>query len=196
MVVIDNTMRFSLLTLSLGAICIATVMLMWSRREPWEVTTYAELFPPQFYTVASPVPRPNGYVSPDFTRRLRPPRKSMFPSFEDSAGIYVADFSSDPIQHSLTHSTLWTFWTPKGWGLASVYFADDTTLVAYYLRHPVEPGPGDEYPSLRITFSRRFPEWWWGHLYRPEVWLLPIWLSLIIWSIRKEYGLKAKRLSA
>jgi len=23
-----------------------------------------------------------------------------------------------------------------------------------------------------LLFRRRFPEWWWGHFYRPEVWLL------------------------
>ncbi len=25
--------------------------------------------------------------------------------------------------------------------------------------------------SKRVVFHRRFPEWWWGHFYRPEVWL-------------------------
>ncbi len=52
----------------------------------------------------------------------------------------------------------------------------------------------DAYPKPEERFSvfrRRFPEWWWGHLYRPEVWLLPLWLGLIVWSIRKDRAVKS-----
>jgi len=35
------------------------------------------------------------------------------------------------------------------------------------------------------VFWRRHPEGWLGHFYRPEVWLLPLWLGLIVWTIRK-----------
>jgi hypothetical protein len=33
------------------------------------------------------------------------------------------------------------------------------------------------------VWHRRFPEWWWGHFYRPEVWLLIIFGSLWGWQV-------------
>jgi hypothetical protein len=31
--------------------------------------------------------------------------------------------------------------------------------------------------------ERRFPEWWWGHLLRPEVWVLIVCAGLCAWRI-------------
>ena len=33
----------------------------------------------------------------------------------------------------------------------------------------------------RIQFRRRFPEWWWGHFYRPEVWCALVLTALLGW---------------
>lgn len=43
-----------------------------------------------------------------------------------------------------------------------------------------------------VYYRRRFPEWWWGHFYRPEVWAL-IGLTLIIaWrGVRRFQQLRA-----
>jgi len=36
------------------------------------------------------------------------------------------------------------------------------------------------------TFHRRFPEWWWGHFYRPEVWLAIGLSVLLIWRAARS----------
>jgi len=46
-----------------------------------------------------------------------------------------------------------------------VFFRDNDTLV--FVR--VEGERDDEF--VGIVWRRIYPEWWWGHFYRPEVWL-------------------------
>lgn len=63
------------------------------------------------------------------------------------------------------------------------YFLDDNTFLVSFVAKD-ENGSGYIFKSA--IFTRRFPEWWWGHFYRPEVWLLPLWLGAIVWTIRKD----------
>jgi len=38
-----------------------------------------------------------------------------------------------------------------------------------------------------VEYHRRFPEWWWGHFYRPEVWLAIIFGVLWFWRVTKWF---------
>ena len=49
--------------------------------------------------------------------------------------------------------------------------------------------------SFIATYRRRFPEWWWGHFYRPEVWLFITLSGILIWRFvmaRKRSGRDAR----
>jgi WD40 repeat protein len=37
--------------------------------------------------------------------------------------------------------------------------------------------------GVLAVWQRRFPEWWWGHLYRPEVWLTGVVGLLWLWRV-------------
>ncbi|HYF50243.1 MAG TPA: hypothetical protein VEJ63_12610 [Planctomycetota bacterium] len=60
---------------------------------------------------------------------------------------------------------------------------DDTVVVLVY----DEDREGKVEHKFRI-WRRRFPEWWWGHFYRPEVWLAIILGGLLVWR-----GIRAVR---
>jgi len=47
----------------------------------------------------------------------------------------------------------------------------------------VQPSTDDS--IQQETWERQFPEWWWGHFYRPEVWLTIIFGSLWLWRVAK-----------
>ena len=44
-------------------------------------------------------------------------------------------------------------------------------------------------PSYQIYWRRRHPEWWWGHFYRPEVWLAMFFGFTLLWRfINRKNG--------
>ncbi|MBI3829623.1 MAG: hypothetical protein HY291_08910 [Planctomycetes bacterium] len=47
-----------------------------------------------------------------------------------------------------------------------------------------------------IVLHRRFPEWWWGHFYRPEVWLTIIFGSLWLWRVIRWFRERRKAVTA
>jgi hypothetical protein len=64
-------------------------------------------------------------------------------------------------------------------------FIEDNTIAFELI--PVEPNVRTKIE--RVLFRRRFPEWWWGHFYRPEVWvfaLLTIFLLVRFVRTRKK----------
>ncbi len=80
-------------------------------------------------------------------------------------------------------------WTPDDPPLLSIQmeggtyvtscgFSDDHTIVVWVVNYDGE--------HTRVILKRRYPEGWVGYLFRPEVWLLPLWLGLIVWTIRKD----------
>ena len=45
--------------------------------------------------------------------------------------------------------------------------------------------------NVIYTYKRRFPEWWWGHFYRPEVWLfILLSAALLFVAIRNRRSAK------
>jgi len=59
-------------------------------------------------------------------------------------------------------------WQKNG-NFFDAYFGNDDTLFL------------DNYREFQI-YHRRFPEWWWGHFYRPEVWLSIVLSGLLVWK--------------
>jgi hypothetical protein len=85
----------------------------------------------------------------------------------------------------VTNGEVELFRFPKGkyTYLIPVHLADNDTLVFRgYTSKTVKP------PYDLVTFHRRFPEWWWGHFYRPEVWLAIALSGVLIWR-----GVRARR---
>lgn len=61
-------------------------------------------------------------------------------------------------------------------------FIDEDRCVLVFLENENE--------MYRI-WHRRFPEWWWGHFYRPEVWaaglLALVWIFKAVYFIQRKY---------
>ena len=66
------------------------------------------------------------------------------------------------------------------WHMTRVRFVDNQTIEVMY----------EENFSNVNVFRRRFPEWWWGHFYRPEVWLATGLSVALIWRTVRARLLK------
>ena len=64
---------------------------------------------------------------------------------------------------------------PIRWGFTT----DDEYIAVYFNTNRA----GVPFVSI---YHRRFPEWWWGHFYRPEVWLAIALSGLLIWRAIKS----------
>jgi len=149
-------MRWSLRTQVIVVLFAGYLLVLWEWREPWVYT--GTVFDDELrFPVAT-------NISPDKTRRLHQRNLSVV-IFEES--------SSDQL-YEIHYQVR---------GGSKIAFLHDDCLVARAPRIVRDVGLT---PERFAVFTRRFPEWWWGHFYRPEVWLLPLWLGLIVWTIRKD----------
>ena len=105
---------------------------------------------------------------------------------------------------------------PDGVRCAQYYFATEETFVTltdnidYHLSSNFERVDGqvqlpvrfvdndtlellreNEGSNMIATYHRRFPEWWWGHFYRPEVWVAIALSGVQIWRLIKSRRAKA-----
>jgi len=65
--------------------------------------------------------------------------------------------------------------------ITSPDFIDDDTISMLATFHP----PGDLEAHQYRIYRRRFPEWWWGHFYRPEVWTsITLCVALLVRALR------------
>jgi len=153
-------MRFSLLTFLIATICVGLAPYVYLHSSPWEPQ-------PQTYTLEEVEALLNGKKtsprSPDSTRRIY---------YDGSVGIQ--DERDRNILHlfSLRDSSsafemMFVSPTDKTPMHMSMGFIDDNRLL---MAHAVTKG-GKEDLRGRI-WHRQYPEWWWGHLYRPEVWAM------------------------
>jgi hypothetical protein len=62
-------------------------------------------------------------------------------------------------------------------------FIDDVTLRLYRIM------PSKKFAE--VEYHRRFPEWWWGHFYRPEVWAFIALSGVLLWR-----AVRARRIIA
>jgi hypothetical protein len=134
-------MRFSLGTLVLVVLLSGTLMLVWRQRDPWvRYQPYVARRDPN----NDIVPRVHRRtVSIDALRRIEIHHRDEYPdcvTIVENAGLDEGRI----------------IWQVNG-NFYDALFLDDDTLAL------------DDYTRIR-TFHRRFPEWWWGHFYRPEMW--------------------------
>jgi hypothetical protein len=140
-------MRFTLTTLILLTLLLAALMAVWFRREPWtrDPRSFSRddieaLYPKHAFRTVLIDPK----VAPD----------GRFISMENQGDsrIYI-------VLKSGQRHLLYDFWTEQ---LLVREFIDNDTLLTNSIY--------SEAPTPYLLFHRRYPEEWWGHLYRPEVW--------------------------
>lgn len=154
--------RFSLRTLVLVALWCGAAMWVWRSRKPWALTQSRV-----DNASTSAETYPWSVLLPDRTRVARVTFLPM-PERIDTKGtgymtrVEIRDFyqRSAPLCNIDIQAAA-----------RNIYFRDDNTL--------------DCTGALNCIYQRRFPEWWWGHFYRPEVWLLIVLsLALIVTFVR------------
>lgn len=156
-------MRFSLATLLLLVLWLASAMWVWAWREPWVFARVVRNNVPQDEWMAwSDSPR--NWAAPDGRRHLH---------FDGNTWI----------------SGVWPVYVVAYWdGEPQVprEFLDNDTVRLYRVMGRSSLPIVDE-----VEYRRRFPEWWWGHGCRPEVWVFTLLGGALLWR-----GVKARRQSA
>jgi hypothetical protein len=157
-------MRFSLTTLVLLSLWSAAAMGVWFRREAWVLER-----------VESPgtgnIITEHHELMPDGLRRLKTQKEvspyiaSAFPSQD----LFIVD--------ERTNRELYRFEGRNKWFSKSGGVSDDTFSVT---------GWSDQ-AKRNFYYRRRFPEWWWGHLYRPEVWVFAITTLALLYRALKAW---------
>jgi len=143
------------------------LLMLWNWRQPWQYTETVDARTQLYF---------NDY-SPDGTRIISVDEfHHSISIYENSAGSpgrvlayleYAKELLSAPQFRS--DGTIWA--------IAAIRDSNNTVMSTN--------------PRRAFVFVRRFPEWWWGHFYRPEVWFFPLLLGAVIWSIRKDRAVKA-----
>jgi hypothetical protein len=141
-------MRFSLSTLLIIVFWLAAILLAWLWREPW---VFDKITPaqPSFITE----------IAPD-GRRMVSNRTFKFSVVEVVKRTDFTDMKR--VLWTLDQDTFF-----EGRSLIAFGFVDDDTIFCESFITGT-PSPNN---AEQLLFRRRFPEWWWGHFYRPEVWL-------------------------
>ena len=149
--------QFSLQTALLAACLAASAMLVYLRREPWYASApiprheFKFEVPPAWWNSNEE----NGaWIAPDRLRQFHP--------FFEELDCYICDRRIEDY-HAQRLCTLGSLPISTGG------FLDNATFLAGHGPWPqdVDPQNNDVY----VVWHRRFPEWWWGHFYRPEVWI-------------------------
>lgn len=165
-------MRFGMRSLFFGVFFAASLMAVWTLRHPWEI---------------SRVQSDLSYIRPDFwfgsawARFVSPDHTRYFDAHDGGTAIYRFEVNSQISERTFEESQLvWDFSWAKdnpGWPIG---FIDDNTFVFDRFGPESEELSSSKY----VVWRRRFPEWWWGHLYRPEIWISGLlgltWLWLVV----------------
>ena len=161
-------MRFSLLTLLLGSLTAGSALGVYLRCGVWHpvcgavsVDQAKQWLPPDH----NPARHLHLYLSPDRTRIIQPPY----------AGLKSSIFAYRPDGEPTVGAMLYTF------PFDNVSFLDDNTVVIND-----ETAPAYEQPRIRGIWRREYPEWWWGHFYRPEFWCLILFGALLLYSLLRR----------
>lgn len=153
--------RWSLRTQVLTVSLIGILPLVWLRWEPWVLEKDKTDFTPHNAVKDS-------FNSPDGTRRL----------VLDVSKLRIKDIrypeAAGPILFELNI---------PGMRFGHAAFKDNNTIVADVHEYL---GGGMGSANIGVHYRRRFPEWWWGQLYRPEVWLFLLVLGLMLLPTRKD----------
>lgn len=146
---------FSLQALVLAACFAAAALAIYRNRQPWALVSTKSDKSIQW-------PERGCWKSPDKTREIRP--------CDDCSRCYVC---APGLQSALEPSNI-EYGPPT-----DVNFVDDDTIQV------LSSDPESDFRAIVRTYKRRFPEWWWGHFYRPEVWAALIIAALWTWRVTK-----------
>jgi len=158
-------MRFSLGTLVLLVVWCAAGMMVWAFREPWYRASVA---PKSESKLEYPERAPDG------VRCLCAPPWGGGP-----LSVGLRDLEKEGSDVTFFHNErvlLFTF--PNTVSPRDCMFYDDDTVLLSHMKWPVTTA---EPEWETATFKRRFPEWWWGHFYRVEVWLFVLLGGVLMW---------------
>lgn len=169
-------MRFSLLTLLLFVFWIGLGMVVWVHRHPWQV--HGVSIQPTIKEDGAPANSPDGRRQ--FTRRggwapfgwgemilIEIPPGERPPDAEICG--WPGDPQSTPALCEFNYASTWNH-----------TFIDNDTFA--FSTWNMESSDGSE---RSITMKRRFPEWWWGHFFRLEVWLFALTgITLLVRGVR------------
>ena len=173
-------MRFSLATLLLVVLWMGAAMAAWFWRQPWALSNIE--------TEKSP---------------YKVPVKIDFPSYAlhspDGSRVFTVDYPNyfaGEIHNSSGKNTL-LYQFPRDFGRGYGFLDDDTVLFDNLTRAEYEASRNilAEDNHKYVLYRRRFPEWWWGHFYRLEVWLFAALSGILIWRsvvARKRSGRDAR----
>jgi len=150
-------MRFSLGTLLHGVLFISVLTVVWAHRHSW----YAYGSPREISASGS-----SYIVSPDSTRVIN--------IFNDQSYCAIYARENYPrIQFEL-HAI------PQA-VVTHAFFVDDETI----LLGSGYADKGATHRPIYQEYRRRYPEWWWGHFLRPELYACAaLFLALIIRFVR------------
>lgn len=110
--------------------------------------------------------------SPDGTRWIR----LVIPDC-DYGGVWETRLDSQGVHDEF----LDYFFLPDGkYQMRQVGFLNDETILGL-IDNPVN---GVDHVEI-VGWRRRFPEWWWGHFYRPEVWIFVGLTCVLFWCVIK-----------
>jgi hypothetical protein len=152
-------MRFSLAMLILVVLWIGAAGAVWFEREPWRQV-------PMYFVLADsyqPMPRLD-----------KANQREVFNSIQPS----TIEFATDNPFRVLT-SIHYTTNGASSW--IDVGFVDSDTILGVE-SHVLGC---TEFKYSPLLFHRRFPEWWWGHFYRPEVWLFIGLSGALLWRFAR-----------
>ena len=158
-------MRFSLGTLVLVTFWIGAMLSVFMWRHAWVKEAEIDL------------DQKLNFLSDDSPDRTRSCDKGMDSTFAQS--WQIIDLT--------THRELDSIWI-QDFNLQLSGFRDDNTL--QFQRYIITP---ENPTSQGMIFRRRFPEWWWGHFYRPEVWCAILLTALLAWRFAKRKQLTTNK---
>lgn len=150
-------MRFSLITLLLISIWCGAALGVWFRREAWVFQRFEILEAPTTVTEGRElikIPRTDEkLIAPDQIRYLR-----VLNPF-DLSKFWIGDVHS----HQAIYEHVCG--DEVSWPSSNEFKSNDIIILKGF----------DSSGSFGLAhYRRRFPEWWWGHFYRPEVWAFGI----------------------
>lgn len=168
-------MRFSLVSLLLFTIWIGAALGVWFRREAWVLERFEPASDIELNLKMLIIEDANPYPSPDATRNVL----TSNPFFHHFTGFQILEMPSEKGLYS--HNCF-----PVVVDVSNPRFLTNDQI--YIRGFHSEDGYG------RAYYRRRFPEWWWGHFYRPEVWAFA--LITIALLVRGVQALRRRRVAA
>ncbi len=167
---------FSLSTLVLVVILVSFALYLYLHQSPW-APAGGTLNEKEFEALY-----PNWFAEDVEVRLQSPDKTRQFSGGQHDWSIYdsstkksIFDFTIRDYGSEIDFIMGWADdSTPIHW--ACGFIDDNTCAMGFY------PAKKSKSSVVRI-WKRRFPEWWWGHFYRPEVWVAVVFAAFICMKV-------------